>query len=117
MLYLTYLEELTQAFVSLFASLGLSQLILGLFGALLLLRYRSLVPVFLLVLLFEHLARKGINVFLPIARSGGAGGGALNWAIFAVMLLAFVLSIRQTHASLPPSESLRVFLAAEVLTT
>jgi hypothetical protein len=41
----------TQAFLSVFASLGLSQLILGVLGVVLLLKYRPLVPMFLLVLL------------------------------------------------------------------
>jgi len=85
----------TQAFLSLFASLGLSQVVLGAVGVVLLFRYRALVPLFLLVLLVEALARRGINAFLPIARSGHAPGGAISWAIFGVVLLAFVLSLRR----------------------
>jgi hypothetical protein len=30
-------------------------------------------------------------------RSGQAPGGAINWAIFGVMVLAFILSIRQSN--------------------
>ncbi len=101
----SYTPEATQAFLSLFASLGLSQFMLGLLGALLLFRYRPLVPLFLLVLLIEYLARKGISAYLPIARSGNAPGGAINWAIFGVMLLAFVLSMRQSNVPPPPSEA------------
>ena len=96
----SYTPEGTQAFLSLFASLGLSQFVLGLLGALLLFRYRPLVPLFLLLLLIEYLARKGINACLPIVRSGNAPGGAINWAIFGAMLLAFVLSMRQSN--MPP---------------
>jgi len=95
----------TQAFLSIFASLGLSQLILGVLGVLLLLKYRPLVPMFLLVLLIEYLTRKGINAYLPIARSGHAPGGAINWAIFGVMLLAFVLSLRQRRVPQSPPEA------------
>ena len=99
----SYTPQGTQAFLSVFASLGLSQFILGLFGVLLLLKYRPLVPIFLLALLIEYLARKGVNAYIPIARSGNAPGGAINWAIFGVMLLAFVLSMRQRNVpqSLP----------------
>ena len=100
-----YTPQATQAFLSLFASLGLSQFMLGLLGVLLLIRYRPLVPLFLLVLLIEYLARKGINAYMPIARSGNAPGGAINWGIFGVMLLAFVLSMRQGNAPQPPSEA------------
>jgi hypothetical protein len=101
----SYTPQATQAFLSLFASLGLSQFALSLLGVLLLLRYRPLVPLFLLVLLIEYLARKGINAYMPIARSGNAAGGAINWAIFGVMLLAFVLSVRQSNVPQPPSEA------------
>jgi len=92
----------TQAFLSVFASLGVAQLILGVLGVVLLLKYRPLVPMFLLVLLVEYLARKGVNAFMPIVRSGDAPGGAINWAIFGVMLLAFVLSLRQRGVPRPP---------------
>jgi len=98
----SYTPHATQAFLSLFASLGLSQFVLGLLGVLLLLRYRPLVPLFLLLLLIEFLARKGINACLPIVRSGNAPGGAITWAIFGVVLLAFVLSLRQSKV---PSEA------------
>jgi hypothetical protein len=98
----SYTPQGTQAFLSVFAALGLSQFILGLLGVLLLLKYRPLVPIFLLALLIEYLARKGINVYIPIARSGNAPGGAINWAIFGIILLAFVLSMRQRNVPLLP---------------
>ena len=84
-----------QAFLSLFASLGLSQLMLAAFGVVLLARYRALVPLFLLLLLVEYVARKGVNAYLPIVRTDQAPGGAISWAIFGIILLAFILSIRQ----------------------
>jgi TRAP-type mannitol/chloroaromatic compound transport system permease small subunit len=68
---------------------------LAVFGVVLLLKYRALVPLFLLLLLVEYIARKGIAAYIPIARTDQAPGGAINWAIFGVIALAFVLSIRQ----------------------
>ena len=98
----SYTPQGAQAFLSLFASLGLSQLMFGAFGVVLLLRYRPLVPLFLLLLLFEYIARKGVAVYIPIGRSGQAPGGIINWAIFGVIVLAFILSIRQgAHARVP----------------
>jgi hypothetical protein len=95
----SYTPQGAQAFVSLFASLGLSQVVIAVLGAVLLARYRALVPLFLLLLLVEYVARKGISIYLPIARSGGSPGGAINWALFGVMLAAFVLSLRQRNAA------------------
>jgi hypothetical protein len=99
----SYTPEGAQAFVSLFASLGLSQFLLGVLGVVLLARYQALVPLFLLLLLLEHLARKGVSVYLPIARSGTSPGGAINWAIFGIILLAFFLSLVQRRAPRPHS--------------
>lgn len=101
----SYTAQGTQAFLSVFASLGLSQFILALLGFLLLLKYRPLVPIFLLALLIEYLARKGVNAYMPIARSSNAPGGAINWAIFGVMLLAFVLSMLQRNVPQRPPEA------------
>jgi hypothetical protein len=92
----SYTPHGAQAFLALFASLGLSQFMLGALGVVLLLRYRALVPLFLLVLLLEYIARKGVAAYMPIVRTGQAPGGAINWAIFGVMALAFILSIRQS---------------------
>jgi len=99
----SYTPQGAQAFLSLFASLGLSQLMSGVFGVVLLLRYRALVPLFLLLLLIEYVARKGIAAYIPFERSGQAPGGAINWAIFGVMVMAFILSIRQNNrVRVPP---------------
>lgn len=99
----SYTPPGAQAFLSLFASLGLSQFVLAALGMVLLLRYRPLVPLFLLLLLVEYLARRGINAYLPISRSGGASGGAISWAIFGAMLLAFALSLTQRNVPQPHS--------------
>jgi hypothetical protein len=92
----SYTPQGAQAFLALFASLGLSQFMLGALGVVLLFRYRALVPLFLLVLLLEYIARKGVATYMPIVRTGQALGGAINWAIFGVMVLSFILSIRQS---------------------
>ena len=100
----SYTPQGAQAFLSLFASLGLSQLMLGAFGVVLLIKYRALVPLFLLLLLVEFAARKGVAAYFPIVRSGQAPGGAINWAIFGVILLAFILSVRQSNRARLPND-------------
>ncbi len=92
----SYTPQGAQAFLSLFALLGLSQFMLGAIGVVLLVKYRALVPLFLLLLLVEYVARKGVAAYIPIVRTDQAPGGAINWAIFGVMVLAFILSIRQS---------------------
>ncbi len=101
----SYTPQGAQAFLSLFASLGLSQSMLGILGVVLLLRYRPLVPLFLLLLLVEFVARKGVAACIPIERSGQAPGGAINWAIFGAIVLAFILSVRQSTRGRVPSEA------------
>ena len=78
---------------------------LGAVGAVLLLRYRALVPLFLLLLLVEYIARKGVAAFMPIVRSAQASGGAINWSIFGVTVLAFVLSLRRGTRGRASSEA------------
>ena len=101
----SYSPEAAQAFLSLFASLGLAQFMLGAVGAVLLFRYRALVPLFLLLLLIEYVARKGVAAYMPIVRSAQAAGGVINWSIFGIMVLAFVLSLRRGTRGQASSEA------------
>ena len=100
----SYTPQGTQAFLSLFASLGLSQFMLAVFGVVVIARYRALVPLFLLLLLVEYVARKCISAYLPIVRTDQAPGGAINWAIFGIIVLAFILSIRRSARARTPND-------------
>lgn len=95
----TYTPRGAQTVLALFGALGVVQLLLCAVGALILVKYQSLVPVFTLLLLLEYLARKAVTVAIPIERSGAPPGGAVNWALFGLMILAFVLSLRQSSTS------------------
>jgi hypothetical protein len=83
-----------QTVLALFGNLGLAQLALGIVGLLVVFRYRALLPCFLLLLVIEYLARKGLAWLIPIERVGGAGGGLVNGALFALLLVALALSLR-----------------------
>lgn len=89
-----------QAFVSLFAAWGLSQLMLNLVGVLVLVRYRAMVPLMFALLLLEHLSRKLIFLVLPIARTGTPPGFFVNLALVAVMIVGLVLSLRNRDGSI-----------------
>ena len=81
------------AFSFVFAAWGLGQLVLGLASLVVLLRYRSLVPLMFLALLAEQLGRMGLRIYWPVDRVPGAPGTAINIAISVVMVLGFALSV------------------------
>lgn len=89
----TFTSAGAQAFLAVFAAWGLAQLMLNLIGALVLVRYRGLVPFMFVLLLLEHLGRKLIFVFLPIARTGDTPGFAINVALVAAMGVGLVLAL------------------------
>ena len=91
------------AFVSLFAAWGLSQLMFNLIGLLVLIRYRALVPFMFALLLLEHLIRKLIFLVLPIARTGTPPGFFMNLALVAVMIVGLVLSLRNRDSVQRPN--------------
>lgn len=83
-----------QAFVSLLAAWGLSQLTLNLIGLLVLFRCRALVPFMFALLLLEHLARRTIFWVLPMPRAEHAPGYFINMVFAAVMVGGLILSLR-----------------------
>jgi hypothetical protein len=91
-----YGPEAEAAVLTLFALWGLGQLVLGLQGAIVLVRYRRLVPLLYLVLLFEHLARKLLFMLYPITRSAEgqpASALAINLAVLGLLAAGFVMSL------------------------
>jgi hypothetical protein len=83
-----------QAVVALFAIWGLAQLVINAFGILALTRYRAMIPLMFLLLLVEHLARKWVLWWKPIARTGTPPGLYINLALVALMVVGLVLSLR-----------------------
>jgi hypothetical protein len=83
-----------QTVVALFAIWGLAHLMICLLCILVLVRYRSMVPLMLALLLLEHLSRKLILQFLPIVTTGTPPGFFINVVLLALMVLGLVLSLR-----------------------
>ena len=81
------------AFLFMFAAWGLCQLVLGLASLVVLLRYRSLVPLAFLALLVEQVGRKLLHLRWPIERTAGAPGSAINAVLLLVLSLGLVLSL------------------------
>lgn len=86
------------AFLSMFAAWGLCQLLLGLVSLLVLVRYRSLVPLAFLALLLEQAGRKLIQLHWPIERIGTPPGTYINAVLLGVMVLGLMLSLCRPRA-------------------
>jgi len=89
----TYTLTGAQAVVSLYAIWGVTQLIIVLIGIITIIRYRALVPLMFLVLIFQQLLMRVIHYYLPVAKSEGV---SISWFIvllMSLMVLGFILSI------------------------
>ena len=98
----TYTPAGARTVLSLFALLGLSNVLICLVGLVVLLRYRSLVPFMFALLLMQQVGRHMILQFLPIARTGAPPGSAINLAILGVTVVGLALSLWNREA---PSSS------------
>ena len=90
----TFTPAGAQTVVSLFALLGLSNLIICVLCALVLARYRALIPLMFALLLFQQLSRQLILQFLPIPRTGTPPGAGINLVLLVVMIVGLALSFR-----------------------
>jgi len=90
-----YVNGGAEAVVALFALTGLFRLLLALLSLLVLVRYRSMVPMMFLMWIALHLGSKGLVVLHPVARSGVSSaqlGSLFVYAIIAMLILGFALS-------------------------
>ena len=81
------------AVVTLFALWGVAQLVIVAFGVLALTRYRAMVPLMFVLLLFEWLGRKAVLLAMPIARTGAGPGQYVNLALLALITVGLALSL------------------------
>lgn len=79
--------------MSLFAAVGLGQALLGLLGLLVLIRYRTMIPIMFLLFLTDHLARKALATSRAVAETATPSVGYyINLAILALLVAGFILS-------------------------
>lgn len=81
------------ALVTEYAVWGVGQVVLLAIGIVALIRYRSLVPLLFVALLFEHLARRAVYIVLPLPHIAGAAGGTINLIMLAVMLAGLLFTM------------------------
>lgn len=92
----TFPAEASDHLIFLFAVWGLCVFIICLFGLIALLRYRALVPLAFLLLLFEQLGRKllaGTYLDRPFFSSQLTAAALINWAFLAAIAVGFLLSV------------------------
>lgn len=94
----TFPPAAAQTVLALFAIWGFAQLMICLLCTLVLSRYRALVPLMFAFLLLEHLGRKLVLQFIPIARTGTPPGFYVNLALLAVMIAGLALSLSRKNA-------------------
>lgn len=83
------------AIIHIFALWGLSQLLFGLFYAVVLWRYQSLIPLMYLFILVEYSGRLLLTFAKPFETAGTAPGGVANYIFIPLALIMLVLSLRQ----------------------
>lgn len=101
----SYTPAGAQTVLSLFALLGIANLVICMIGAVVLARYRSLIPVMFALFLVQQSSRYLVLQFLPVARTGTPPGSAINLAILTVLVVGLALSLWSRHGAQPASAS------------
>lgn len=89
----TYPPDAAQTILGLFAVSSLARLIISLICALVLVRYRRAVPLMFIVLALTYLGGQLLARFVPIVRVGSPPGVIVNFVLFALVVIGFVLSL------------------------
>ena len=79
--------------IYMFATWGLSQLIMGVFYLIAAVRYKSLIPLMYIFIAFEYLMRMVIGHMKPITLVGMAPGAVANIPFFVIAVIMFFLSV------------------------
>ncbi len=90
----TYTPDAAQQMVALFAQGSVWRLTFGLLGVVVLVRYRSAVPLMLALLLVNYLASQLMLQCVPLARAGTPPGPYVNFGLFALTIAGLILSLR-----------------------
>ena len=94
----TFTPAAAQTVVALFAQGSLWRLTFSLLCVLVLVQYRSAIPLMFVLLLLNYLAALLIFQFVPLPRTGTPPGPIVNLIMFALMAIGLVLSLRSRGA-------------------
>jgi len=104
----TFPVEVASVAVFLFASWGLSLLVISLLGVVVLIRYRAMIPLMFLLLSIEQIGRKGLAMLhlVPSEAEGGVSLGLLiNWGLSAALVIGLILSLVSVRKGEIPKRS------------
>ena len=93
-----YASDAADAVVSLFSLLGLSISLLLLWGVVVLIRYRAMIPLLYLIVLLQIVGTKVLVTLHPIARAGTGDSqtaSLIMWSILGATIIGFLLSLKQ----------------------
>jgi len=99
----TYPAAAAQTILSLFASIGLNYLLWCAFAIIVLIRYRTLVPLTFLLLMTGFLARRVQSRFLPVPTVGTPPAQYVTLVLLGLMVAGFALSVwpRRSRSATP----------------
>jgi hypothetical protein len=94
----TFPAEAASVAVFLFASWGLSLLVMSLLGVVVLIRYRAMIPLMYLLLSIEQIGRKALGMLHLVPSSGEAAAGVspgllINGGLSAALVIGLLLSL------------------------
>ena len=89
----TFTPAGAQTVVAIFALLGLAVFVICLLCILVLVRYRSMVPLMFGLLLLQYLGGRLILRFLPLVRTGTPPGLYVNLVLLVLMIIGLALSL------------------------
>jgi len=98
----SFTPAVAQTVVAVFAQGSLWRLFFCILCMIVLVRYRSAVPLMLALLALNYLAAQLVLQFIPLLRVGGPVGPLVNFMLFVVMLVGLGLSLRRRGGSVVP---------------
>jgi hypothetical protein len=103
----TYPTAAAQTILAIFMLSSLRRLIISLICAVVLFRYRSVVPLMFIVLGLGYLGGEVIFQFVPIVRVGTPPGVIMNLIMFGLTVVGLTLSLWRRGASHPTGRRTR----------
>lgn len=89
----TFPPAAAQSIVAMFALSGGARLVLSIMGVLILIRYRSAVPLMLALLALDQVVKQLLLYVYPLYRVGNPVGPTVNGVLLALTLIGLVFSV------------------------
>lgn len=90
----TFPADASRSIVTMFVLSGISRLVLSILGVLIVMRYRSAIPLMFAVLALDQLGKELFLYIHPLFRVGNPLGPTVNLALLLLTFLGLVLSVK-----------------------